>query len=49
MSTILDTARPGHTCHKVAVEANRAHAWVDDEGYFSGAYGYAVGAQFHPS
>lgn len=49
VAAILDSARPGRTCHDVAVAAGRGHAHVDEEIFFSGAYGYHVGVGFPPS
>jgi Xaa-Pro aminopeptidase len=49
VAAILETARPGRTCHEVAVAAGRKHAHVDEDIFFSGAYGYHVGVGFPPS
>jgi Xaa-Pro aminopeptidase len=49
VAAILEAARPGRTCHEVAVAAGRGHAELDAEIFFSGAYGYHVGVGFPPS
>jgi Xaa-Pro dipeptidase len=49
VARIIATAKPGRTCHDVAVEARKALAPVADEAFHSGVYGYTVGAQFPPS
>ncbi|MFO0998445.1 MAG: Xaa-Pro peptidase family protein [Alphaproteobacteria bacterium] len=46
---IIGAARPGRTCHEVAVEAKKGLAKVETEAFHSGVYGYTVGAQFPPS
>jgi Xaa-Pro dipeptidase len=46
---IIAAARPGRTCHDVAVEAGKGLARVEGEAFHSGVYGYTVGAQFPPS
>ncbi len=48
VSRIIAAARPGRTCHEVAVEAGKGLARVADEAFHSGVYGYTVGAQFPP-
>ena len=49
VNRILESAKPGRTCHEVAVEAHKAHQALDAEYYFSGVYGYAVGTSFPPT
>jgi len=51
--TVLDvlcrSMKPGNTFHEAAVAAEQALAPLSGEVFFSGVYGYAVGAQFPPS
>lgn len=49
VSRIIAAAKPGRTCHDVAVEAGKGLAKVAGEAFHSGVYGYTVGAQFPPS
>lgn len=49
VARIIVAAKPGRTCHDVAVEARKALAPVTGEAFHSGVYGYTVGAQFPPS
>ncbi len=49
VQALLDAIGPGRSCHDVALAAKRAHAGLDDFVYFSGAYGYHVGAAFPPT
>ena len=49
LETVLENARPGVSCHDVAVAAKKAHATVTDEIYFLSTYGYSVGASFPPT
>lgn len=49
VDAMMETARPGRTCHEVALAAKRAHAPVADETYHSGAFGYHVGIAFPPT
>ena len=46
---VLATARPGRSCHDVALEAGKAFAPVAAQAFHTGVYGYAVGGQFPPS
>ncbi len=46
---VMAAARPGRSCHDVAVEAGKAFATVAAEAFHTGVYGYAVGGQFPPS
>ncbi len=46
---LLDTMRPGTPFDEAAAAAERALAPVADEVFFSGVFGYSVGAQFPPS
>ena len=47
--TLLEALRPGRTFHDAAVAAEQALALLAERVFFSGVYGYAVGAQFPPS
>ncbi|WP_166263435.1 M24 family metallopeptidase [Marinobacter caseinilyticus] len=46
---LLPVMRPGHTFHDAAVAAEQVLAPMRDEVFFSGVFGYSVGAQFPPS
>ncbi len=46
---LLASMRPGRTFDSAAQEAERALAPLSEQVYFSGVFGYAVGAQFPPS
>lgn len=46
---LVERMRPGYTFHDAAAAADAALAPVVDEVFFSGVWGYAVGAQFPPS
>ncbi len=49
VDAVLETARPGRTCHEVALAAKKARAPVADETYHSGVFGYHVGIAFPPT
>ena len=49
VQAIIDSIRPGRSCHDVAQAAKRAHAGIDGMTYFSGAYGYNIGVGFPPT
>ncbi|WP_290636902.1 Xaa-Pro peptidase family protein [Aquisalimonas sp.] len=46
---LVDGMRPGYTFDDAAAAADRALAPIADEAFFSGVYGYTVGAGFPPS
>lgn len=46
---LVDGMRPGASFDSAAAAAERAFAPLADRAFFSGVYGYAVGAQFPPS
>lgn len=46
---LLDTMRPGNTFDTAARAAEQALAPLADDVFFSGVFGYTVGAQFPPS
>lgn len=46
---VLATARPGRSCHDVALEASKAFPPVAAQAFHTGIYGYTVGGQFPPS
>ncbi|WP_290649808.1 Xaa-Pro peptidase family protein [Aquisalimonas sp.] len=46
---LVDAMRPGRRFHEAAVAAEAAMAPVADEAFFSGVFGYTVGAGFPPS
>ncbi|WP_148254949.1 M24 family metallopeptidase [Aidingimonas lacisalsi] len=48
-TTLLDCMRPGQRFDEAARAAERVLAPVADEVFFSGVFGYTVGAQFPPS
>jgi Xaa-Pro aminopeptidase len=48
-ATLCAAMRPGHTFDDAAAAAEAVLAPLQDEVFFSGVYGYAVGAQFPPS
>jgi Xaa-Pro aminopeptidase len=48
LQLVLENARPGRTAHEVARAASKGFRPVAGEGYFQGAYGYAVGIGFPP-
>lgn len=47
--TLLESIRPGRTFDDAAQQAERALAPMAEQVFFSGVFGYAVGAQFPPS
>lgn len=47
--TIIETVKPGRSCHDVAVAAKHSLADIEDISYFSGAYGYTIGVGFPPT
>lgn len=46
---LVDNMRPGKTFDAAAAAADRALAPIADDAFFSGVYGYTVGAGFPPS
>jgi Xaa-Pro aminopeptidase len=49
IARIMGAARPGRTCHEVAIEARKGLAPVAGEVFHTGTFAYAVGLQFPPS
>ncbi len=48
-AALAQAMRPGNRFHDAAVAAEAAWSALHDQAFFSGVYGYSVGAQFPPS
>ena len=49
VARLLEAARPGRTGHEIAREAHKGYAHIEAEVFFTGVFGYTIGAGYPPS